>query len=676
MLCVVGSSAGMEKDYDGTWCGIPWHDLVDMLPTSLVPNVVPDEKKPLNSITENLMDQLFDAVKHSQLDLMKKIITHNPDIVSAYRYWPDLKEEVIPLHLAAYYGTVTSLELLLGDKNKARAQCDAETKEWKRVPLHYAANKTIAKILLKHRDNTNKKDVFGKKPFATALDDWPARYDVAHYVLKHGRDSWFKVNAVDRFTNYTMLHNAAGGNLFDNVNFLLRHNANPAVYNNDGQTPLQMAIKGWHWQTIDVFKKAGIFFISSGQCELFKLLHNNAQKLRSLVSGTHYEVGTVNLLAQLLIGVRSGLWYGQGQEIVISSDGITFKHSSRNDLCKLFGKKSIEYVEQLIDECHARVKVNGNIFNWRGPEFKRELQKYPFVVAYDKDEAFDIVLKIMENGDTDLFEWLFTDNTSYSNGGLVFKPDLSGVDCDGNTLLHRAAMHGNTVALMILIKNDINLLTQRNNAGKTVLDLIQACSNKDYVKGQIICINDAIAKIFLTTPSHDPEYKNIKNFLKSGFDINACIVNDIKTTVLHWAAREDYQKCLFLLKNGASVNVQDDDGHSPLFFVVRESSFIKNPVDTIMLLLKYGALITERMIECADSDYVRALLQQQYEEQICCVCYDQFLGMPAIPCAGSHGSSRLCEGCYTSICEKHGGKNPLCPLCRKQLGDYIKNITV
>ena len=144
-LCVVGSGTGMELN-----------------------------------ITEDSINQFFDAVKHSHIDQMKKIITQNPAVVSAYRYWPDLKEEVTPLHVAAHQGDITSLELLL--ENERFAQCGAETKNWKRIPLHCAANKTTTKMLLKHRHNAKSEDVFGKTPFEIALDDWPARYNVAYII--------------------------------------------------------------------------------------------------------------------------------------------------------------------------------------------------------------------------------------------------------------------------------------------------------------------------------------------------------------------------------------------------------------------------------------------------------------------------------------------------------------
>lgn len=568
--------------------------------------------------------QLFDAIKCSRCDEMKNIITQNPDIVNAYHYSSDLREEVTPLHVAAHQGDISTLELLL--KNQAYEQCGAETKKWKRIPLHYAENKTIAKALCKHRYNIACKDVFGNTPFEHALDYWLLRYDLAHYLLKYGGN----INASNCSYNNTMLHNAVCCNNIDKVTFLLQHNAKPVGYNNNGQTPLDLAIEGKYYQIIELFKKAGIFFISGAQCNLFALLHNNAQELRSLKPGSQYEIGTVNLLAQLLMSVRSSRQFDKRQAIVINADGITFKHSSRDNLCKLFGEKSINYVEELIDECYVTVETIGYLSSWKGDIFKRKVMEYPFVLAYDKDQSFKILLHIMLK-DTDLFASLFTREIAYENGGLVFKPDLSGVDEDGNTLLHCAIMHDQVDPMAILIENNIDLMC-RNKADKTALDLVHEWGDKD----NILCFNDAVAHKFLDTPSYDPEYKNIKTFLKSGFDINAPISRagqTLLTLVLHYAVPS-------------------------------------KRYDQMAFLLKHDALVTEDMIQYEAFDYYWALLQKKYDEQECCVCYEHFSGMSDIPCGSVHENNRLCKGCYTTICEKN---NRQCPLCRGELGEYSKN---
>jgi hypothetical protein len=157
-------------------------------------------------------------------------------------------------------------------------------------------------------------------------------------------------------------------------------------------------------------------------------------------------------------------------------------------------------------------------------------------------------------------------------------------------------------------------------------------------------------------------YSKFKQFLGDAqqCDINACSDENGKT-FLSLAVRYNPAICSALLKRGSRVNVRDFKGKSPLSWAVSLGR-----IETIKLLLHYGALVTQEMIDNCPPGYMRDLLEQAYDKQKCCICYENPKDMADIPCGKIHMHSFMCKECYGLV---RAGNNQ-CPLCRGILGEY------
>jgi ankyrin repeat protein len=182
---------------------------------------------------------------------------------------------------------------------------------------------------------------------------------------------------------------------------------------------------------------------------------------------------------------------------------------------------------------------------------------YPFTLRYNKKIVFELLHHLMcENG-------------KVFSGILYNKPDLTVVDEDGNTLLHRAVELKNAEAIGLLIKQGA-LLCIANNKRKTPIDLLYDVDDQKCIK---VFESSFIAQFFKTY-SYQTLYKDYKKIIQSGFDVNMC----------------------------------DEKGQSMLWKAVKEHP------EKLSFLLKYGAIVTQEMIDYATSEhqYAEMELLQKY----------------------------------------------------------------
>ena len=126
---------------------------------------------------------------------------------------PTAKAPVISIRKAAYGGNIEAV------KQHLAAGTDVNTKGgWKEgTPLHYAANKEIAELLIAKSADVNAKNVVGETP----------------------------------------LHDAVGQGHKEIVELLIANGADVNAKNDDGRTPLDSAIKDKHTETADLLRKHG-----------------------------------------------------------------------------------------------------------------------------------------------------------------------------------------------------------------------------------------------------------------------------------------------------------------------------------------------------------------------------------------------------------------------------------
>ena len=144
-------------------------------------------------------NELLEASKDGDLELVKKIVSLIPDMVNTY----DVNGRYsTPLHYAAGYNRVGVVEFLLNNGADVHAKDKGGL-----VPLHNACS-------------------YG-------------HYEVTELLVKHGAT----VNVSDLW-KFTPLHEAAAKGKYEIVKLLLKHGADPSKKNRDGHTPLDLVKEG------------------------------------------------------------------------------------------------------------------------------------------------------------------------------------------------------------------------------------------------------------------------------------------------------------------------------------------------------------------------------------------------------------------------------------------------
>jgi ankyrin repeat protein len=155
-----------------------------------------------------------------------------------------------PIHDSAANSDLTGVQAEL-DKG-----VDVNAKdEFGRTPLHYAATKEIAELLIAKGADVNAKDMPGFTPLHRAARF--SRYEIAKLLISKGAD----VNARDD-DGFTPLHEAAysftgGRGPIRTVELLISKGANVNSKGESGGTPLDIA-NGWgHEPAIAILRKHG-----------------------------------------------------------------------------------------------------------------------------------------------------------------------------------------------------------------------------------------------------------------------------------------------------------------------------------------------------------------------------------------------------------------------------------
>ena len=172
-------------------------------------------------------------------------------------------------------------------------------------------------------------------------------------------------------------------------------------------------------------------------------------------------------------------------------------------------------------------------------------------------------------------------------------------------------------------------------------------------------INAVFALKFLMSRYHSGNYqRNIKKLVHAGFDLD--IRNEQGTPLLSLAIQSRDDRYLDLLRGGASINIHDAYGNTPLDYAIKLGD-----TDKIEKLLLYGAAVNENtFLKYAKNDAMGSLVKKIFYEQRCFDCKSHQDDLFSIPCVNRHLGHFLCKLCYDWRCARVKG----CPFCRRGLG--------
>ncbi|MCR4623430.1 MAG: ankyrin repeat domain-containing protein [Alphaproteobacteria bacterium] len=333
---------------------------------------------------------------------------------------------------------------------------------------------------------------------------------------------------------------------FDNenwpiMNLLLEHGAKIPPFTKDYMDMLEKAVKSYKDASFDVVKRL-LKFRKNFDDKNFGDPKFGIELLRCAIEQENFD--------------KAWLLIEKGADL----NGLK-KTFAGNELYKLLQKihlalKSKTNVD--IKDKNGYTALNGLKKTFAGNELYKLLQKIH--LALKSKTNVDIK---DEDGETPLLSVLNDKRIRRVKYDLVKRLLESGANVNassgrGITALHLAVLQGYAEIAELLIEHGANVNASDDNGDTALLSVLK---------------NKRILVILLM---HDL----VKLLLKFDADVKAS--NDRGITALHLAAQEGYAEIAeLLIKHGANVNAESEDGRTPLFFAEN--------VKTAELLIEHGA---------------------------------------------------------------------------------------
>jgi ankyrin repeat protein len=649
-----------------------------------------------NSAQATELCALIGKNNHQEVETMVKQL---PKLVHTFGRHPIFSCDVLPLHIAATYGHAKCMRILLAHGANPNGAVKLGY-----TPLHWALTKKVAELLLDAGAEIDHTADCGRTPLWAAffsgsvdrVDKIKESKEIASLLLAKGAD----INATSR--GDTLLHAAVVQSSTASLRFFLERNAKINQRDENGLTPLDLAIRRYssnpceiHKRALDVFEEYGIlFFPKLNQAELFKFPSGEDVFEKGAVYRTFLHKWA-RLFAGAQRSERNENEYVKFSIQIVSNEfGCTVSAMSEQDLYHACPQADL--IKKVLKAKCEKAKILVHLGDDRA--LKKYIKKYPWVISYDAKTASSLLVEAMEKAE----------RINCLRVLLKNKIDIEEIHRRygwSTTVLHLAIENKNSSALSLLVEHGVDCLT-RDEFGRTPMaravksqrafplcyddcikvlnqEICQRCikevvgNNYKKAKQLLAEIVDGNIKLnglsFLrhlvqSSLSNIKAIKMIPLAVAKGVDINQC--SDIGSTILHELVYYGNSELFLLaLKPLLDAGAQINKGRiSPLTCAVREKRF-----SFAESFLEHGAIVEKELVDDKYgmlSQCLKPLFQQKYDEQQncaeleCCVCFEVHRGSSKIPCGNKH-SELICEDCYKAIPHKS------CPICRGVLGEFV-----
>ncbi|MEG5063542.1 ankyrin repeat domain-containing protein [Microcoleus sp. B3-A4] len=349
------------------------------------------------------------------------------------------------LHNAAKIGFKELVQQLINDGANIVVR-----DSYKRTPLHYAATKEVAALLML---DINARDEYGNTPLHLAVRD--NRPEIVYFLIKNGA----KLNVENKEGNtplhlavqYDSQHSYLPRNRLEIVSFLIAKGAKLNVKNNQGQTPLHIAVLNRRFPS-----------------------YNNMQNIDRLLleHGAEINIQDNNKTTPLDIAVDRQL--EDTVALMIS------KHPDVNSEYK-YGRTLLHIaVDFKLKDAAKQLIAKGAFVN-----AKNNLLQTPLHLATTRG-CLDIVELLIAKGarvnvrnvkgQTPLYRAIALGHNDIAALLINNGADVNNIDVSGTTPLHQAAHYGTVEILKMLIAKGAKI-DATNSYGDTPLKIAETDSN-------------------------------------------------------------------------------------------------------------------------------------------------------------------------------------------------------
>lgn len=464
-------------------------------------------------------------------------------LVGEYIRRNKFRNERCILHFAAYGGDIEQVKFLVKKGFDVNREC--RTEWFYNYPIHLAiwgGNMEILRYLIEKGVNMNVLDYKEKKAPLHYFAE-KGNFEMVKYLVEKGADIHMK-DAIGK----TPLHYAAKEGHLQIVKYLVEKGADPEIKDYDGKTPLHYAAEGGHLEIVK-------YLVEEEEVEVDE---------KCLYEAAYY--GRLNVVKYLLEETDTSEWMVPNTLDEALHEAAAYKSIEDND-CKLDVVKYL--IKKGADVNSMYGYYNNSILHtaaYSCPEVIRYLiKKGAKIVKNDNGKTpLDLALETIfryKNKKRKLYHWISV-YIEQNKWNLKFK--------DGMTLLHVAAIYGDTNHIKILLKKGVDV-NARDEKGETALHKAARKGRIDMVKvlvrnGADITIKNDSGKTALYIAAEKDHYDIVRYLvgalIKRGM-WNVKLENNL--TLLHYAAfGRDLSQVKYLIKKGIPVDAKDDDDITPL----------------------------------------------------------------------------------------------------------------